>query len=131
MRDSALTDHDIYLFKEGRHFQLTEMLGSHPEPGGGTRFAVWAPTADYVSVIGDFNSTGNGASAIIHTVPSAGLTIAASSCGGTRSGSRKNRYTATGTNHSVNPIHGDTHPSTRCSNTTIIALITTNFTPSG
>ncbi len=55
MTDQALTDHDVYLFKEGRHFLLPDKLGSHPEPGGGTRFAVWAPTADYVSVIGDFN----------------------------------------------------------------------------
>lgn len=55
MTDRRLTDQDVYLFHEGRHFQLQEKLGSHPEPGGGTRFAVWAPTADYVSVIGDFN----------------------------------------------------------------------------
>jgi 1,4-alpha-glucan branching enzyme len=55
MTDRALSDHDVYLFKEGRHFLLPDKLGSHPEPGGGTRFAVWAPTADYVSVIGDFN----------------------------------------------------------------------------
>ncbi|MBO0745676.1 MAG: 1,4-alpha-glucan branching enzyme, partial [Candidatus Dormibacteraeota bacterium] len=55
MTDRALTEQDVYLFHEGRHFQLPEKLGSHPEPGGGTRFAVWAPTAEYVSVLGDFN----------------------------------------------------------------------------
>ncbi|MBO0702536.1 MAG: 1,4-alpha-glucan branching protein GlgB, partial [Candidatus Dormibacteraeota bacterium] len=55
MTDSALSDQDVYLFHEGRHFQLTDKLGSHPLPSGGTRFAVWAPTAEYVSVIGDFN----------------------------------------------------------------------------
>lgn len=55
MTDRTLSDHDIYLFREGRHFQLPDLLGSHPAPGGGTHFAVWAPTAEYVSVIGDFN----------------------------------------------------------------------------
>ncbi len=54
-----LTEHDIYLFKEGSHFNLYERLGSHPatvdgEPG--VRFGVWAPNAASVSVIGDFNS---------------------------------------------------------------------------
>jgi 1,4-alpha-glucan branching enzyme len=53
-----LTEHDIYLFKEGSHFTLYEKLGSHPalfngEPG--VRFGVWAPNAASVSVIGDFN----------------------------------------------------------------------------
>ena len=55
---SLLTDHDIYLFKEGNHFGLYEKLGSHPmEVAGeaGTLFAVWAPNAARVSVIGDFN----------------------------------------------------------------------------
>src|SRR5512146_2869213 len=51
-----LTDHDIYLFKEGTHARLYEKLGSHREAGGtGVHFAVWAPNADAVSVIGDFN----------------------------------------------------------------------------
>ncbi|TVR00962.1 MAG: 1,4-alpha-glucan branching protein GlgB [Desulfovibrionales bacterium] len=55
---SLLTDSDIYLFKEGRHFRLYDKLGSHPmEVDGqwGTLFAVWAPNAERVSVIGDFN----------------------------------------------------------------------------
>jgi 1,4-alpha-glucan branching enzyme len=53
-----LTDHDIYLFKEGNHFQLFDKLGSHvTELDGveGTFFAVWAPNAEKVSVVGDFN----------------------------------------------------------------------------
>jgi len=56
---SRLTDFDIYLFKEGKHFSLYEKLGSHPMELGrmrGTYFAVWAPNADQVSVMGDFNS---------------------------------------------------------------------------
>jgi 1,4-alpha-glucan branching enzyme len=55
---SRLTDHDVYLFKEGNHFDLHDKLGSHPmtvdgEPG--TLFSVWAPNASAVSVVGDFN----------------------------------------------------------------------------
>ncbi|HXY54492.1 MAG TPA: 1,4-alpha-glucan branching protein GlgB [Nitrospirota bacterium] len=55
---SLLTDHDIYLFKEGNHFRLYEKLGSHimaSDGMEGTLFAVWAPNAAQVSVIGDFN----------------------------------------------------------------------------
>lgn len=55
---SLFTEQDIYLFKEGNHFRLYEKLGSHPmtaEGGEGTYFAVWAPNAERVSVIGDFN----------------------------------------------------------------------------
>ncbi len=55
---SLLTEQDIYLFRQGRHCRLYEGLGAHflelPE-GEGTHFAVWAPGADHVSVIGDFN----------------------------------------------------------------------------
>ncbi|MFP4167348.1 MAG: 1,4-alpha-glucan branching protein GlgB [Desulfonatronovibrionaceae bacterium] len=56
---SILAELDIFLFKQGRHFQLHKKLGSHPYSGGGVRgtyFAVWAPNALEVSVIGDFNS---------------------------------------------------------------------------
>jgi 1,4-alpha-glucan branching enzyme len=56
---SLLTDDDIHLFNEGTHFRLWERLGSHPihTPDGlaGTHFAVWAPNAERVCVIGDFN----------------------------------------------------------------------------
>ena len=55
---SRLTEQDIYLFKEGNHFQLSEKLGSHlitVEDRQGTHFAVWAPNAEVVSVTGDFN----------------------------------------------------------------------------
>ena len=52
---SRLTEHDIYLFKEGSHARLFENLGSHLTEDGGASFAVWAPNARSVSVIGDFN----------------------------------------------------------------------------
>jgi 1,4-alpha-glucan branching enzyme len=55
---SSLTDLDLYLFNEGTHFRLYEKLGAHPaggRPSAGTHFAVWAPNAEEVSVIGEFN----------------------------------------------------------------------------
>lgn len=55
---SLFTDFDISLFKSGKHYRLYEKLGSHPiEVNGekGTYFAVWAPNAKSVSVVGDFN----------------------------------------------------------------------------
>jgi 1,4-alpha-glucan branching enzyme len=55
---SLLTDFDIDLFKAGKHFRLYEKLGAHiTEVNGekGVYFAVWAPSAQSVSVVGDFN----------------------------------------------------------------------------
>ncbi|KAA5540619.1 1,4-alpha-glucan branching protein GlgB [Adhaeribacter rhizoryzae] len=55
---SLLTDFDIHLLREGRHYSLYNKLGAHVgEHRGvkGTFFAVWAPNAEQVSVIGDFN----------------------------------------------------------------------------
>ena len=55
---SLLTQDDIYLFNEGSHFRLYEKLGAHAvddERLKGVYFAVWAPNAAQVSVIGDFN----------------------------------------------------------------------------
>jgi 1,4-alpha-glucan branching enzyme len=53
-RPSLLTEDDLYLFNEGSHLHLHEKLGAHPSAEG-TTFAVWAPNAEHVSVIGDFN----------------------------------------------------------------------------
>jgi 1,4-alpha-glucan branching enzyme len=55
---SLISDHDIYLFREASHYKLYDKMGAHiVEHNGeqGTFFAVWAPNAEYVSVIGDFN----------------------------------------------------------------------------
>ena len=60
---SRFTEFDINLFKSGKHFRLYEKLGAHlMEVDGvkGTYFAVWAPSAKSVSVIGDFNHWVNG-----------------------------------------------------------------------
>jgi 1,4-alpha-glucan branching enzyme len=49
---------DLWLFGEGNHLRLYEKLGAHPDVVdgvAGTRFAVWAPNAQRVSVVGDFN----------------------------------------------------------------------------
>jgi 1,4-alpha-glucan branching enzyme len=55
---SLLTDEDLWLFNEGNHSGLYEVLGAHPirwRGKAGTYFAVWAPNAEAVSVVGDFN----------------------------------------------------------------------------
>ncbi|MDC6386945.1 1,4-alpha-glucan branching protein GlgB [Flagellimonas taeanensis] len=55
---SFFTEFDIDLFKAGKHFRLYDKLGSHlTEVDGvkGTYFAVWAPSAKSVFVVGDFN----------------------------------------------------------------------------
>ncbi|MDJ0577297.1 MAG: 1,4-alpha-glucan branching protein GlgB [Xenococcaceae cyanobacterium MO_234.B1] len=54
-----LTDFDFYLFGEGKHYRIYEKLGAHlTEKDGnpGVYFAVWAPHAQEVSVLGDFNN---------------------------------------------------------------------------
>jgi 1,4-alpha-glucan branching enzyme len=55
---SLFTDFDINLFKAGKHYRLYEKFGSHIitlNGEEGTYFAVWAPSAKMVSVVGDFN----------------------------------------------------------------------------
>jgi len=51
---SRLNAQDLYLFNEGTHSRLFETLGAHPGPEG-THFAVWAPEAAWVGVLGDWN----------------------------------------------------------------------------
>jgi 1,4-alpha-glucan branching enzyme len=57
--ESLLSDYDLYLFNEGTHTRAYQKLGAHPRSVGGrpaTYFATWAPNADAVSVMGDFNA---------------------------------------------------------------------------
>jgi 1,4-alpha-glucan branching enzyme len=74
-RTQWLTDYDLYLFGEGTHHRAYEKLGSHPGEMDGQRgvyFAVWAPNAEHVSVIGDFNSW-NPRSNPLQVRPAAGI----------------------------------------------------------
>jgi 1,4-alpha-glucan branching enzyme len=53
-----ITDYDLHLLSEGRHYRSYEKLGGHvceEDGANGVHFAVTAPNADRVSVIGDFN----------------------------------------------------------------------------
>ncbi len=62
--DVLLSDLDLYLFGEGNHTRIYDKLGAHPmtrDGVAGTHFAVWAPNARRVSVVGDFNSWDGGA----------------------------------------------------------------------
>src|SRR6266480_8101911 len=55
---SLFSDFDLYLFGQGKHYHLYEKMGTHPRTVNGVEgvnFAVWAPNAREVSVIGDFN----------------------------------------------------------------------------
>jgi 1,4-alpha-glucan branching enzyme len=59
LENSLITDNDLHLFNEGTHARLYGKLGAHRAKIGdseGTYFAVWAPNADRVSVIGNFNA---------------------------------------------------------------------------
>ncbi|MBX3389199.1 MAG: 1,4-alpha-glucan branching protein GlgB [Phycisphaeraceae bacterium] len=59
-RASRFTADDQFLFNEGTHYRLADKLGAHLLPEGGVAFAVWAPSAQYVSVVGDFNGWDRG-----------------------------------------------------------------------
>ncbi|MEW6120286.1 MAG: 1,4-alpha-glucan branching protein GlgB [Pseudomonadota bacterium] len=56
--DAQIGEVDLHLFGEGRHFQIWKILGAHLKTIdgiAGCQFAVWAPAAQRVSVVGDFN----------------------------------------------------------------------------
>ena len=58
-RATRLTSDDLHLYNEGTHHKLYEKLGAHPcslDGVAGTYFAVWAPNAQSVSVVGDWNA---------------------------------------------------------------------------
>jgi 1,4-alpha-glucan branching enzyme len=59
LSEAGITEFDLYLLGEGTHNRIYEKLGAHAASvggRGGTRFAVWAPNAERVSVVGPFNS---------------------------------------------------------------------------
>ena len=69
----VLGEMDIYLFNEGTHYEVYKKLGAHMmELGGvaGTHFAVWAPNAQRVSVVGDFNHWDGRVHAMRKMIPS-------------------------------------------------------------
>ncbi|PSL27747.1 1,4-alpha-glucan branching protein GlgB [Dyadobacter jiangsuensis] len=73
---SRFSDFDIHLFRQGKHFKLYEKLGSHVmEVNGvvGTYFAVWAPNATYLSVIGNFNGWNHGSHSLAPRWDSSGI----------------------------------------------------------
>lgn len=73
---SKLTDFDIFLFKQGKHFSLYEKLGAHltqHEGENGVAFALWAPNAKSVFVIGDFNDWNRGSHELFARWDSSGI----------------------------------------------------------
>ncbi|AAC06895.1 1,4-alpha-glucan branching protein GlgB [Aquifex aeolicus] len=73
---SLISDYDVYLFKEGTHTRLYDKLGSHVIELNGKRytfFAVWAPHADYVSLIGDFNEWDKGSTPMVKREDGSGI----------------------------------------------------------
>ncbi len=68
---AALGELDLHLIGEGRHEQLWQVLGAHVKKGG-TAFAVWAPNARSVSVVGDFNGW-DGNAHPMQSAPSGGI----------------------------------------------------------
>ncbi|MBW4029566.1 MAG: 1,4-alpha-glucan branching protein GlgB [Acidobacteria bacterium] len=66
-RVTLFSAQDLHLFNEGRHFRLHHHLGGHPmvaEGVAGCYFAVWAPNAERVAVVGDFNGWDGTANAL-------------------------------------------------------------------
>lgn len=54
----VISDYDLYLYNQGNHYEIYNKLGAHPwthQNVSGVLFAVWAPSATRISVIGDFN----------------------------------------------------------------------------
>ena len=69
----VLSDFDLHLFGEGTHRRAFDKLGAHRISIGstvGVHFAVWAPNAERVSVVGDFNGWDGRVHAMRHLVPS-------------------------------------------------------------
>lgn len=73
---SLFTDYDIELIKQGSQFRLFDKLGSHyvtKDGREGIYFAIWAPNAHYISVVGDFNNWDKGAHKMIRRADDTGI----------------------------------------------------------
>lgn len=73
---SLLTDYDVHLFREGRHLRIYEKLGSHCitlEGVDGVQFAVWAPSAKEVRLIGSFNDWNRESHVLFPRLDSSGI----------------------------------------------------------
>nr|WP_145546595.1 1,4-alpha-glucan branching protein GlgB [Variovorax boronicumulans] len=71
---AALADQDLHYFREGTHTALAGRLGAALHPGGeGARFAVWAPNARAVSVIGEWNGWQAGAEPLAPRADGSGI----------------------------------------------------------
>lgn len=73
---TRITSHDVYLFKQGSHFKLYDKLGAHlaqDHGRSGVYFAVWAPNARNVSVVGDFNDWTSDANYLNHRDDGSGI----------------------------------------------------------
>ena len=58
MKSIAITETDQYLFAQGTHYEIYKKMGAHPckmDGKEGVYFSVYAPNADSVYVVGDFN----------------------------------------------------------------------------
>ena len=66
-------DQDIYLFREGTHTHLADQLGCHLRANGGADFAVWAPNAESVSVVGDWNGWSSDADPLQRRMDDSGI----------------------------------------------------------
>jgi 1,4-alpha-glucan branching enzyme len=90
---SLITDYDVYLFREGKHYRIYEKLGAHPlvvDGVSGVYFAVWAPNAAEVHVVGDFNDWRPGTHKLIPRKDGSG--IWEGFVGGVRVGDRYKYY---------------------------------------
>ena len=72
MIDNTFGELDAHLMREGKHPRLHDKLGPHHVPGG-VRFAVWAPHAAAVSVVGDFNDWTPGATPMLELPETGGV----------------------------------------------------------
>ena len=61
VKELKMSELDQYLFGQGNHYDIYKKLGAHPaikDGKEGVWFAVWAPNARYISVVGNFNRLG-------------------------------------------------------------------------